>query len=295
MTYDHPLLTALFTESVGTVPKISRARVIKPRKTAMLARVYKGETPVSFACEPKVDGVRVIITADLSTGRVSFASRNDSPLASLSHLASDVLALLHGRSGVWVLDGEAVSGQSFFTTVGDIRSTKSADDARVWLFDLPSVSGSYDERRAILAELFADANPVALMLIPSVACSPEEAYSTFTAEGFEGVMVKDRSAPYAHGIRSSSWLKLKDCDTEDAEIVDVVEGQGKAAGMAGHIVVRVGGRLVSVGTGMSDAVRYNLLARRSQLVGRVAEVDFQMMTPKGSLRHPVFVGVRGDK
>ena len=30
-------------------------------------------------------------------------------------------------------------------------------------------------------------------------------------------------------------------------------------------------------------------------IGQTAEVDFQMKTPQGSLRHPVFVRVRGDK
>ena len=66
-------------------------------------------------------------------------------------------------------------------------------------------------------------------------------------------------------------------------------------GAAGHIVVRCGRRDVSVGTGMDDATRQSLLANRSQLIGQTAEVDFQMRTPKGSLRHPVFVRVRGDK
>jgi hypothetical protein len=59
--------------------------------------------------------------------------------------------------------------------------------------------------------------------------------------------------------------------------------------------VRCGRRLVNVGTGMDNATRVALLADRSQLIGQTAEVDFQMKTPNGSLRHPVFVRVRGDK
>jgi hypothetical protein len=46
---------------------------------------------------------------------------------------------------------------------------------------------------------------------------------------------------------------------------------------------------------MDNATRTALLADRSQLIGQTAEVDFQMKTPNGSLRHPVFVRVRGDK
>lgn len=290
-----PVLAAFFAIFEDAVPRKPKARSSKPRGVPMLARLYDGTLPASYVCEPKVDGLRVIITADLSARRVEFATRNGNPMPSLDHLADEVLSLLSGREGVWVLDGEAVSGKSFFTSVGDLRSEAPADDARVWLFDLPSVAGDYSTRRATLEALFADTYPQSLLLIPSVSMSPEDAFLRFTAEGFEGAMVKDTSAPYAHGIRSRAWLKVKDADTMDGEIVDIVEGSGKCAGMAGHIVVRCGRRDVSVGTGMDEATRRSLLADRSQLIGKVAEVDFQMRTPKGSLRHPVFVRVRGDK
>jgi len=290
-----PTLAAFFAMFEDAVPRQPKARTPKARHGAMLARLYAGETPASYVCEPKVDGLRVLITADLSTRTVRFETRNGNPMPSLDHLADEVLDLLAGKAGVWELDGEAVSGKSFFTSVGALRSDRSADDARVWLFDLPSVYGDYSTRRASLEALFAQSYPSSLLLIPSVSCTPEEAFIRFTSEGFEGAMVKDTAAPYSHGIRSRAWLKVKDADTTDAEIVDVVEGTGKCAGMAGHIVVRCGRRLVSVGTGMDNATRSTLLADRSQLIGQTAEVDFQMKTPQGSLRHPVFVRVRGDK
>ena len=290
-----PVLAAFFAIFEDAVPRQPKPRSSKRRGVPMLARLYDGTLPASYVCEPKVDGLRVIITADLSTRRVEFATRNGNPMPSLDHLADEVLSLLSGREGVWVLDGEAVSGKSFFTSVGDLRSEAPADDARVWLFDIPSCDGDYSTRRASLEALFAQSYPSSLLLIPSVSCTPEDAFVRFTSEGFEGAMVKDTAAPYAHGIRSRAWLKVKDADTTDGQIVDVVEGTGKCAGMAGHIVVRCGRRDVSVGTGMDDATRQSLLANRSQLIGQTAEVDFQMRTPKGSLRHPVFVRVRGDK
>jgi len=276
-------------------PRLTKPRAAKPKGKAMLARLYDGELPTSYVCEPKVDGLRVIITADLDQGRVYFETRNGNPMPSLDHLAGEVLHLLRYRQGVWTLDGEAVSGTSFFTSVGDLRSQAPADDARVWLFDIPSCVGDYRARRATLEALFSESYAESLLLIPSVPCTPEEAFIRFTSEGFEGAMVKDTSALYAHGIRSRAWLKVKDCDTTDGEIVDIVEGSGKCAGMAGCVIVRCGRRDVSVGTGMDEATRRELLANRSQLLGKFAEVDFQMKTPKGSLRHPVFVRVRSDK
>jgi ATP-dependent DNA ligase len=270
-----------------------------PRGVAMLAKTYCGELPAFYAVEPKVDGVRVIVTADLDNGVVSFASRRGNRLASLDHLADQVLGLFGALRGIWTLDCEAVAGKGFFNDVGEIRSEAPALDARLWVFDVPCMSSSsYRERRKVLVDIFEAAmpKPDSLLLVPSlVGVLPEEAFRDFTAQGFEGVMVKDADAPYAAGLRSAAWQKLKASDTVDAEIVDVVEGSGKCAGMAGRIVVRLGRRYVNVGTGMNNATRRDLLARRAQVIGQTAEVAFHCVTPEASLRHPSLVRIRGDK
>jgi ATP-dependent DNA ligase len=270
-----------------------------PRGVAMLAKTYCGELPALYAVEPKVDGVRVIVTADLDNGVVSFASRRGNRLASLDHLAQEVLDLFGALRGIWTLDCEAVAGKGFFNDVGEIRSEAPALDARLWVFDLPCMARiEQHRRRKFLCDMFDAAlpNPCSLLLVPSlVGVLPEEAFRDFTAQGFEGVMVKDASAPYSPGVRSAAWQKLKASDTVDAEVVDVVEGEGKCAGMAGRIVVRLGRRYVNVGTGMSNETRRDLLARRAQVIGQTAEVAFHCVTPDASLRHPSLVRIRGDK
>lgn len=276
----------------------------KPRKpavvqTAQLAKVYCGQAPARYLVEPKIDGVRVIITADLDARVVTFSSRRGNPLTALDHLAGEVLDLFGSLRGTWTLDGEAVAGKGFFNDVGEIRSTAPALDARIWLFDIPSLgSQPFSQRRKTLADIFDAAlpKPCSLLLTPSVASmSPEEAFREYTSQGFEGVMVKDADAPYYHGQRSTAWLKLKASDTVDATIVDVVPGKGRCVHMAGHIVVRLGRRYIRVGTGMTDAVRRDLLARRSTFIGQTAEVAFHCVTPDASLRHPSLVCIRGDK
>lgn len=277
---------------------ISTPRIRKePKSIAMLARPFAGELPVSYACEPKIDGVRVIVTADLDAKTVSFITRNGNELPSLAHLAPSVLAMFAGHAGIRMLDAEAVCGSSFFDSVGAIRKKTKADDASLWLFDLPDHAGTYAERRAELESIWMACGEVpSLRLIPSYRdMTPHAAFRLFTSAGFEGVMVKDRSATYAKGRRSSAWMKMKDSDTADCEIIDIVEGTGKCRGMAGAIIVRHGLRKVRVGTGMNDITRKTLLDERSQLIGKTAEVNFHMQTPDGSLRHPSFVCIRGDK
>lgn len=282
-----------------TVRPSTRTRSEAPRTTAMLAKVYCGETPALFTCEPKVDGVRVIVTADLDNRRVSFASRRGNPIPSLDHLAGEVLDLFGAIRGTWTLDAEAVAGKGFFNDVGEIRSAEPALDARLWVFDIPSLASREQRaRRKFLCDLFAAALPApsSLLLMPSLSgVSPEDAFRQFTAQGFEGVMIKDAAALYHLGTRSAAWQKLKASDTVDAVIVDIVEGKGRCLHMAGHIVVRLGRRFVRVGTGMTDAVRRDLLARRSDFIGQTAEVAFHCVTPDESLRHPSLVCIRGDK
>ena len=282
-----------------TVRPSTRTRSEAPRTTAMLAKVYCGETPALFTCEPKVDGVRVIVTADLDNRRVSFASRRGNPIPSLDHLAGEVLDLFGAIRGTWTLDAEAVAGKGFFNDVGEIRSAEPALDARLWVFDIPSLASREQRaRRKFLTDLFAAALPApsCLLLMPSLSgVSPEDAFREFTAQGFEGVMIKDAAALYHVGTRSAAWQKLKASDTVDAVIVDIVEGKGRCLHMAGHIVVRLGRRFVRVGTGMTDAVRRDLLARRADFIGQTAEVAFHCVTPDESLRHPSLVCIRGDK
>jgi ATP-dependent DNA ligase len=282
-----------------TVRPSTRTRSEAPRTTAMLAKVYCGETPALFTCEPKVDGVRVIVTADLDNRRVTFASRRGNPIPSLDHLAGEVLDLFGAIRGTWTLDAEAVAGKGFFNDVGEIRSAEPALDARLWVFDIPSLASREQRaRRKFLTDLFAAALPApsSLLLMPSLSgVSPEDAFRQFTAQGFEGVMIKDAAALYHVGTRSAAWQKLKASDTVDAVIVDIVEGKGRCLHMAGHIVVRLGRRFVRVGTGMTDAVRRDLLARRAQFIGQTAEVAFHCVTPDDSLRHPSLVCIRGDK
>lgn len=276
-----------------------RPRPSVPRGIAMLAKVYCGETPAFYTCEPKVDGVRVIITADLDSRQVAFASRRGNPIPSLAHLAGEVLDLFGSLRGTWVLDAEAVAGKGFFNDVGEIRSAEPALDARLWVFDIPSLASREQRaRRKFLCDLFAAVLPApsSVFLIPSLQeVTPEEAFREFTAQGFEGVMIKDASALYHVGTRSAAWQKLKASDTVDAVIVDVIEGKGRCAHMAGHIVVRLGRRFVRVGTGMTDTVRRDLLARRAEFIGQTAEVAFHCVTPDDSLRHPSLVCIRGDK
>lgn len=260
-----------------------------PLSQAMLARPYKGIVPESYAVEPKIDGVRVIVEVCRESLAVAMKTRNGNPLNSLAHLG-DWFAHIASKHGVYTFDCEAVASADFYSSVGAIRSEDPAADARLWLLDLPDDVGTYAERRALMAR-FEYTNVIEL--VPSFfGVSPTDAFRRFVSQGFEGAMIKDTTAPYSPGKRSNAWLKVKAVDTEDCPIVSVHEGQGRLAATMGHVVVENNGRLVRVGGGFTDEQRATIWANRDTVIGSWLEVSFQSNTPSGSMRHP---RIRGDK
>lgn len=292
MTDPHAELYSFIFRMVESQPSFrvgARTEPKAPASPAMLARVYKGILPADYACEPKIDGVRVIVTVCRESGSVSFNTRNGNPLRSLDHLAGWFRDTSEAH-GVHTFDCEAVSGCGFFDGVGRLRSHEPALDAMLWLLDLPDDCGTYSQRRRLM-ERFSYATVI--KLVPShPMLEPVTAFRTFTSQGFEGVMVKDTCSYYQQGKRSNAWLKVKELDTEDCPIVSVHEGKGRLVGTMGHVVVQFAGRLVRVGGGFTDAQRAEIWANRDEVIGSWLEVSFQSTTPTGSLRHP---RIRGDK
>jgi DNA ligase-1 len=267
----------------------ARKPATAPLSPAMLAKPYKGILPESYAVEPKIDGVRVIVEVCRQTLAVAMKTRNGNPLPSIEHLGA-WFADTASKHGVYTFDCEAVSGADFYDAVGDIRSSEPANDARLWLLDLPDDIGTYRERRALMAKFTYDNF---IEAVPSfMGINPNDAFRRFVSQGFEGAMVKDLDAPYSQGKRSNAWLKVKAVDAEDCPVVSVHEGQGRLAGTMGHVVVENNGRLVRVGGGFTDEQRATIWANRDTVIGSYLEVTFQSKTPDGSLRHP---RIRGDK
>lgn len=262
----------------------------EPVSKAMLAKPYKGTLPKDYACEPKIDGVRVIVEVCRETLAVSFKTRNGNPLPAIAHLG-EWFAETASQHGVFTFDCEAVSGTDFFDGVGAIRSQHRDDDARLWLLDLPDDVGTYAQRRELMASFMLRVGEVTL--VPSFFnLAPNDAFRRFVSQGFEGAMVKDTTAPYSQGKRSNAWLKVKAVDSEDCPIVSVHEGKGRLAGTMGHVVVEHNGVLVRVGGGFTDEQRRQIWENRDTVIGSWLEVSFQNMTPEGSFRHP---RIRGDK
>jgi DNA ligase-1 len=126
-------------------------------------------------------------------------------------------------------------------------------------------------------------------------------YSSFTAQGMEGAVIKNPSALWKNGT-SRDIVKLKIAFEADYIVTAVLEGNGKAAGMMGAISITTSdGRLrCDVGTGFLDDVRKDWWASREVKVGTIVTIIANDVISKRtddihSLFLPVFSDERFDK
>jgi ATP-dependent DNA ligase len=173
--------------------------------------------PERYACEPKVDGVRGLIVYQ-SDGSIETRNRRgerrdwlrrDGFEAGLRRLANRLPILWHGT----VLDGELTADRFAGTMAALYGSKRHRDHLRFVAFDVPVLAGvdlrpmSWQERRERL-DLLAQAFDVPLELSPVV--EPSLALVDQMEDGrLEGIVLKDRTAPYRDGSRAG-WAKVKD-------------------------------------------------------------------------------------
>ncbi len=114
----------------------------------------------------------------------------------------------------------------------------AAAPARVLAYDLLELDGEdlrtrpLAERRALLADVLADADPVRLALSPRVVADDWTHAATLREEarerGVEGLMLKRADSPYRHGRRRGDWWKWKiDPLSIDAVLIYAQSGHGR--------------------------------------------------------------------
>lgn len=227
-----------------------------------------------------------------------------------------------------VADGE-LCGDTFNDAVSIFRSDTPATSGSYAIFDLLPMesltdkafeSDDFEVRRETLRKVLEAAQrDMAGAYVPFtrvalsgsyVANSKEEIWSLYNAaraKKIEGVIVKDPKGKWQRK-RSNDWLKIKAEETEDLRVIGAFEGEGEMEGTLGGLIVDRAGVQVRVGSGYTHEVRDQLwgmflrdLVKNDEgktdfeLVGYLAEVQYQEVTPDGSLRHPVFIRMRRDK
>lgn len=291
---------------------------------AQLSHKYDGKRIKDWpvAVEPKLDGMRVLVVVKRIEDEDSYEleamsySRDGKPINSLLDIEEAIMNTYEAADlqDDMVFDGEVYCG-SFRETISQVRKKEEqAGDAVLTLFDiipmdewsLGESSRDYRSRREELYDFFqwiSKSDKSILKMSKAVLVYEEEFifnfYNKAREKGMEGIIVKPITGYISHWVakRSYGWMKIKDKLSADCKIVGCEEGKGKYIGTLGALIVEFEGKEVKVGTGLTDPVRDDLweLDGKGTLYDLTAEVEYHEVTPDGSLRHPVFKGIRYDK
>ncbi|MEU6071720.1 MULTISPECIES: ATP-dependent DNA ligase [Streptomyces] len=234
-------------------------------------------------------------------------------------LDGEVLALdEHGRADFQLLQSRMGLAHA------PARAARRAAQVPVHLvlFDVMHLGGSllarpYTQRRARLEELGLEgphwSTPAA------VFGHGTEALRATREHGLEGLVCKRLDSVYEPGVRSRSWIKIRNMRSEDVIVGGWLPGKGRLTGLPGAVLVgqRAAGRLRyvgGVGTGWSEAERTELAAllRAAEtgvcpfdpvppvsgahwvLPRLVGEVAYSTRTRAGLLRQPSWLRLRPD-
>ncbi len=289
-----------------------------------------------WALEMKWDGVRAL--AFIEKGRVRLMSRTERDitvaypeLARLGAAGSHKQLLLDGEIVVFGPNGwpefEALQPRMHVSSATQAAALAGHTPVTYLVFDLLQVDGRslldlpYAERRAQLDGL-ALAGPN--WQTPPWFPGPDfEAVQAVSAQHhMEGVVAKRLDSRYAPGVRTESWLKIKNVLSQEAVVAGYKPGKGNRTGQVGSLLIGVhddSGLIYAghVGTGFTDET-LRMLGAKLQPLRRagspfdgpvppeharpavwvepelVIQVAFDRWTRAGRMRAPVYKGLRDD-
>jgi bifunctional non-homologous end joining protein LigD len=267
-------------------------------------------------------------------GRLRLASRNANnitprypELRPLGRALGTHEAVLDGEVVAFGDDGrpsfERLQGRMHLTSEAQVRRLSQSQPVAYVIFDLLFLDGHtlcgdpYEQRRAKLQELKLS-GPT--WQVPAYHAGDGAALlEASRAQNLEGIVAKRLDSTYQPGKRTQAWVKVKNVRSTDAVIGGWQPGDGGRAGRLGSLVLGAyeGDELRYVGkagSGFSDRELKRVqdlldpLARETTpFTGTqpakgtrfveprlVASVEYTEITRIGTLRHPVYKGLRDD-
>ena len=277
-------------------------------------------TGTGWIHEVKYDGYRALVA--IGGGKAKVYTRNGLDWTDKFHAIADAAARLPVGSAL--IDGEIVAfkdGHPDFSTLKDAISNDG--EMTLFAFDLLELDGEnlaklpQVQRKERLRPLLEGAD-ARLQYAEHIVGEGEKLFEAMCREGYEGIVCKRADSPYI-GRRTQAWLKVKCLKRQEFVIVGWTESDKSRGFRALLLGVHEDGKLRyagKVGTGFSVETMNDLRAKLDRLARKtptveapraatrrvhwvtpklVAEIAYTETTPDKVLRHPSFLGLRGDK
>lgn len=258
---------------------------------------YKDKIKFPIFSQPKLDGMRCIAKAD------GLWSRNGKPIKGVPH----IIEALKGVFMLWpdmVLDGELYCDKlsnDFNKIISFVRKEDPSPEELVesekfiqyWIYDIGSSTEKFSKRTSIIKSLTARNS--SLVCVPTYVVPDKEVltamFEMYIQQGFEGQIL--RVDEKYENKRSQFLLKHKEFKDGEYEIIEVGEGVGNKAGMAGFMVLKLDDtRTFRSNIKGSFEFMQELLKKKAELVGKKVTVKYFNLTPDGVPRFPYVTAIR---
>lgn len=271
-------------EGQGSGSRATGVRAKVGQAAQLLNPIEEDELPGLLAdarvvAQQKLDGNRVLVHVGDEIVATNRAGQR-------TNLHDSIAAALEWVPQGSIVDGELVSGDA-----GPIY----------WLFDALQIAGEdlrelgyVDRWQRLDAEIEPVVGPgIRVLEYAEGHAEKRDLYQRLRDAKAEGIVFKQRDAPYEPGRPSSGGKQLKHKFVKTADVV-LTENAGNAYRMAVH----AGTTLQDIGkvfSGTTNEIRETLDARLAAGEQVVAEVRYLYATDDEQLYQPVFVRLRSDK
>lgn len=307
----------------GYEETVSTFKPISP----MLCQEYRKLSPPkfpSFALQPKLDGIRALISKE------QIVSRRNTLLTSIPHIE---LYALHLPEDI-ILDGELIIRNTPLNIIESyvMRQTpdlKVCKEIEFHIFDIIDTEAPFVERikaaQDILESLedrytfyrqspkspykdhpyFSHKFPFKIvqtvlhddpLSTPTSLDSVDSYFEECISLGYEGIIIRNSEGTYQIGTRSSQILKLKKFFDNEFQIIDVVPGKGDQAVFVCKTHSHPSSATFSCSFKGTHALRKQQLLDRKFLIGKWLTVEHEGINPdSGKPRCPIGLKIHKTK
>ena len=263
----------------------------------MLAHDYnKRGKSIQFPCyvQRKFDGTRCV-----GISQKGLYSRNRKAYPHLDHIVKELSRL----PPTLVLDGELYSNTlTFQEIVGLVKreTLKKGDEEKqkqiqFHIYDIINDT-PYERRLTALQYLFSQCKFQYLVLVQTDNCASEdqmkELHAQYVAEGYEGIMLRNKGGMYRCNYRSHDLQKYKEFEEDEFRITGFTQGDGRDKGTVIWVCETKEGKEFTVRPRGTMESRRKLFETGQKYVGKMLTVIYQELTEEGKPRFPVGKDIR---
>ncbi len=299
---------------------------LKPVKPMLAVLTDAPFNDDEWVFEVKYDGFRAV--TQIQAGKSEMYSRN---LKSFNQNYPDLINELNTIKHTVIFDGEVVAenkkGQSVFQLLQNNAKEKIKGTLKYYVFDLLHLNGYdlYDvpltERKKLLKIVLAKSKKLKhIHYSEHVTGKGISFYKKAVKKNLEGIMAKEAGSLYRTGKRSQDWLKIKISLHQEMIIIGITSPKGSRKYFGSLLLgYYEQGKLKyagNCGTGFTQSTLELLYKKASNYFTDkppvkekisfpgeiqwikphlICQVKFTEWTSAGSLRHPVYLGLRNYK